>query len=108
MANSSPRHPWFKIVHTLPLGHCEGPDHLERLDLLIRLREEIAAAVPAHLQPIYQTLVEQAGAVRQVIAAFGRQPHRNHILGRQSTPAEEIYIEKGEFPHVRAFQMTRH
>ncbi|MBU2487405.1 MAG: DUF924 domain-containing protein [Alphaproteobacteria bacterium] len=33
--------PWFKIVHGLPLGHCEGPDHLERLELLIRLREEI-------------------------------------------------------------------
>ena len=27
--------PWFKVVHGLTLGHCEGPDHLERLDLLI-------------------------------------------------------------------------
>lgn len=96
--------PWFKVVHGLPLGHCEGPDHLQRLDLLIRLREKIAAEAPAHLQPIYRSLAEQAGHVRKIIDTFGRHPHRNQILGRQSTPAEEAYIAKGEFPHLRAFR----
>jgi len=97
--------PWFKIVHSLPLGHCEGPDHLKRLDCLIRLREEIVAEAPAHLRPIYRSLVKQAHDVRKVIAAFGRHPHRNQVLGRRSTPAEETYIEKGEFPHLKAFQI---
>ncbi len=99
--------PWFKIAHTQPLGHCEGPDHLARIDLLIRLREQIASAAPEHLQPIYRSLVQQAEDVRQVIAAFGRHPHRNQILGRQSTPAETEYLQKGDFPHLRAFQSTR-
>lgn len=60
--------PWFKIASTQPLGHCEGPDHLAHIDLLIRLREGVALAAPEHLQPIYRSLVQQAEDVRQVIA----------------------------------------
>jgi uncharacterized protein (DUF924 family) len=41
---------------------------------------------------------------RKVIAAFGRHPHRNQVLGREPTQAEEAYIAKGDFPHDRAFQ----
>lgn len=96
--------PWFKVVFGLPLGHCEGDDHLQRLDRLIGLRQAIAAHAPLALQPIYHALVEQAGKVRQVIAAFGRHPHRNSVLGRSSTPAEQAYIESGEFPHLQAFR----
>lgn len=96
--------PWFKAVHGLPLGHCEGPDHLERLDRLVRLREQIAARAPAQLQPIYRSLVKQATNVKKVVAAFGRHPHRNEVLGRLSTPAEKVYLTAGEFPHERAFE----
>lgn len=96
--------PWHKIVYGLPLGHCEGPDHLERLDLLIQLRKEIAAQAPPHLTPIYEALIKQAQDVRAVIAAFGRHPHRNSLLGRDSTSDEVLYITKKQFPHLRAFQ----
>jgi len=96
--------PWQKVVFGLPLGHCEGDDHLDRLDLLIELRKEIATRAPSHLQPIYQSLLKQAGDVRQVIAAFGRHPHRNQLLGRRSTRNEEIYLGERQFPHLRAFQ----
>lgn len=96
--------PWHKVVHGLPLGHCEGPDHLERIDRLIGLREEIAAEAPARLQPIYLSLVKQARDVRKVIAAFGRHPHRNKVFERDATPAEEAYLKEGDFPHDRAFQ----
>lgn len=96
--------PWQKIVYGLPLGHCEGPDHLERIDLLIALREEIVLEAPAQLQPTYRSLVKQAGKVRKIIASFGRHPHRNQILGRQSTPTEKAYIAGGKFPHLQAFQ----
>lgn len=96
--------PWRRIAHTQPLGHCEGSDHLERVDLLISLREEIAISAPSDLQPIYRSLVKQATDVREVIAVFGRHPHRNQVLGRPSTPAELAYVAEGEFPHLRAFQ----
>jgi uncharacterized protein (DUF924 family) len=39
--------------------------------------------------------------VRKVIAAFGRHPHRNQVLGRDPTPAEEAYLKEGDFPHER-------
>lgn len=96
--------PWFQTAFTQPLGHAEGPGHLERIDRLITLREEIAARSPAPLQPLYRSLVAQAQDVRGVIAGFGRHPHRNAILGRASTPAEAAWLEKGAFPHLRAFR----
>lgn len=99
--------PWYKIVYGLPLGHCEGSDHLARVDCLIGLREEIATDAPAQLQPIYRTLVKQARDVREVIVAFGRHPHRNAVCGRESTHAEEAYLEKGDFPHERIFRGVR-
>ena len=34
-----------------------------------------------------------------VIAAFGRHPHRNAILGRNSSPEEAEYLARGAFPH---------
>lgn len=96
--------PWFQIAFTQPLGHAEGPDHLARIDRLIALREGIAARAAAPLRPLYAALVDQAGQVRRVIARFGRHPHRNAILGRQSTPEEEAYLDKGAFPHLRALR----
>lgn len=96
--------PWFRVVHGLPLGHCEGPDHLERMQRLIALRQEIAAQAPPSLQPIYHSLVQQARDVQQIIARFGRHPHRNQLLGRMSSAAEQQYIKSGQFPHLRVFQ----
>lgn len=96
--------PWFQIVFGLPLGHCEGPDHLQRLDRLILLRQQIEATAPVPLRPIYANLVSQARDVRQVIAAFGRHPHRNSVLNRKSTEEEETYLAKGRFPHMKAFR----
>ncbi|WP_289043801.1 DUF924 family protein [uncultured Aliiroseovarius sp.] len=96
--------PWFQIVYGLPLGHCEGPDHLQRIDRLITLREDIAATAPIPLRAIYSSLVDQAREVRQIISTFGRHPHRNDMLNRTSTAAEETYIAKGQFPHEKAFR----
>lgn len=39
--------------------------------------------------------------VREIIAQFGRHPHRNPIYGRVSSPAEAAYIAAGDFPHER-------
>ncbi|MBZ0124467.1 MAG: DUF924 domain-containing protein [Roseovarius sp.] len=90
--------PWFQVVFGLPL------DHLARIDRLITLREDIAAAAPVHLREIYSSLADQARDVRKVLAAFGRHPHRNEILNRKSTAAEEAHIAEGQFPHRRAFR----
>jgi hypothetical protein len=43
-----------------------------------------------------------ARLARDLIARFGRYPHRNAVLGRVSTPEEEEYITTGAFPHLRS------
>jgi uncharacterized protein (DUF924 family) len=42
---------------------------------------------------------EQPKKHRIVVAQFGRHPHRNAPLSRESTPEESDYLAKGAFPH---------
>jgi uncharacterized protein (DUF924 family) len=99
--------PWEKAVYNLPLGHCEGPDHLDRLDHALRLSQDLLTAAPEHLKGIYAFIAQQPVQVRKVIAAFGRHPHRNATLGRPSTPEEEAYIAEGKFPHLRTPEQSQ-
>ena len=92
---------WEKTFFTMPLGHCEGPDLLARLDRSIALARAVLDEAPAHLKPLYEFSAEQPVLHRKVIAAFGRHPHRNRALGRESTPEELAYLEAGTFPHQR-------
>jgi uncharacterized protein (DUF924 family) len=90
-----------RLFFMMPLGHAEGPDHLERLDLAVRRAEEQLKLAPPHLKPMYELSLGQARAHRDVIARFGRHPHRNAVLGRASTPEESEYL-KNEVPvHMR-------
>ena len=91
---------WQKVTFKLPLVHCECPGHLANLDRNLELAAQIAEEAPERLRPIYRNMAgRQATSVRAVIAAFGRHPHRNAILGRDSTPEEDEYLAKGAFPH---------
>jgi uncharacterized protein (DUF924 family) len=92
---------WEKTFFTMPLGHCEGPDLLDRLDRSIALARAIYDEAPEHLKPVYEFSARQPVLHREVIAAFGRHPHRNRVLGRESTPEELAYLAKGVFPHQR-------
>jgi len=100
-------HPWEKTFCIIPLGHCEGPDHLERLDLAVELAQEVLFESPEYLAPLYAFQAEKPGIVREVIRAFGRHPHRNRVLGRVSTPEELAYLALGDFPHQRAIPEFR-
>ena len=44
---------------------------------------------------------------RLAIDRFGRHPHRNAILGRDSTREELDYISTGDFPHTTKLGMPR-
>ena len=99
--------PWEKTFCIIPLGHCEGPDHLERLDLAVALARKVLEEAPAHLKPFYVFNAEQSVLQRKVIETFGRHPHRNRILGRESTPEEIAYLERGVFPHRREIPKFR-
>ncbi|WP_299730734.1 DUF924 family protein [uncultured Tateyamaria sp.] len=91
--------PWEQTFFVIAIGHCEGPDHLDRMNMLDNVVEKIIAGMPAHLAPLGDGLRVQHGRVKDVVARFARHPHRNDILGRPSTPDEALYVRKGEFPH---------
>jgi len=93
--------PWEQMFYVIAIGHCEGPDHLERMDLCIRLVDEMKPLWPEALAPLAQGANGQNRTVRGVIERFGRHPHRNAVLARTSTAAEEAYIAAGDFPHQR-------
>ena len=93
--------PWEAMFLVIANGHCEGPDHLERLDRIAPVVEEIIARLPPPLAPMAGMIRAQQERVRAVIARFGRHPHRNAILGRLSSPEEAAYVAAGDFPHLR-------
>jgi uncharacterized protein (DUF924 family) len=98
------RVPWEKQFYIIAISHCEGPDHLERMDMLVGMARALAQGLPASLDRFAERSVAQAERVRGIIERFGRHPHRNAVLGRISTPDEEAYIAAGDFPHVRKMQ----
>jgi uncharacterized protein (DUF924 family) len=94
-------HVWEKAFCLIAVGHCEGPEHLARMDRTMALARALTEEAPERLRLFYRVVEDQNRLARDVIAAFGRHPHRNAVLGRPSTVAEEAYIAAGEFPHQR-------
>jgi uncharacterized protein (DUF924 family) len=72
----------------MPLEHCEDP---EIQDECVTLFEELSAVTGSEQVAGF---TRYALAHRDIIAQFGRFPHRNAILGRESTPAELAYLEQ--------------
>ena len=91
--------PWRKTFFFLPLGHSEELRHLE---VAVKLAEELVEQAPAEFRKLLQHSASQARGHRDVVGRFGRQPHRNAVLGRQSTPEELEYLTAGEFVHMRS------
>jgi uncharacterized protein (DUF924 family) len=91
--------PWQKTFFLLPLGHSEN---LENLDLAVQLTEELVKSAPPEYQALLAFSASQARAHREVIAQFGRHPHRNQILGRHSTAEEQAYLQAGQLVHKRS------
>jgi uncharacterized protein (DUF924 family) len=90
--------PMERIFFGMPLGHSEDLAIQERV---VRHQKEEAADAPPHLRAMAEFGISQARAARDVIARFGRHPHRNEILGRTSTPEELEYLRTETPPHMR-------
>jgi uncharacterized protein (DUF924 family) len=70
----------------LPLEHAEYLALQERSEeLYSQLQKEYCTFADA---------LDYALQHRAVIARYGRFPHRNSILGRASTPAEQEYLRQ--------------
>lgn len=90
--------PWEKIFFSLPLAHSERLSHLDRA---VELAEQLVAQAAPPFWRILEYSAAQARGHRDVIMRFGRYPHRNLVLGRQSTPEEGDYLANGQLVHTR-------
>jgi uncharacterized protein (DUF924 family) len=86
------RHLHLPAIHRaslyLPLEHCED---LTVQETCVALFEELARFTD---HPLFASSTRYALAHRDVIEKFGRFPHRNAILGRQSSNEELDYLEQ--------------
>jgi uncharacterized protein (DUF924 family) len=98
--------PYERFFHFLPLAHAEGPDHLERMRHIVAISERAIDESPEDIKPVWQFSLSQAQANFDIISRFGRFPHRNSVLGRESTPEELAYLAKGDFVHMRSLPVS--
>ena len=76
----------------LPFEHSESlVDQHTCVGLFSALRD----ATPNGFKHLTGSYLRHAQQHRDIIARFGRFPHRNAVLGRQSTPAEIAFLEHG-------------
>jgi len=67
----------------LPFEHAEDPQAQERA---------VALMEPLGQEPLRWALVH-----RDIIERFGRFPHRNALLGRETSAAEQAFLDAGGF-----------
>jgi uncharacterized protein (DUF924 family) len=87
----------FKLVEQvfviLPLGHNEDlADQNRAVELYLG---EIAPHTPDG-NGFYEACRIQSQKYRDIIARFGRFPHRNAVLGRATTPEEEAFMAEAK------------
>jgi uncharacterized protein (DUF924 family) len=75
----------------LPLEHSESLAHQQRS---VALFEALAAQASPELREFLEVTADYARRHRDVIARFGRFPHRNGVLGRASTAEETAFLEQ--------------
>jgi uncharacterized protein (DUF924 family) len=84
--------PIERVFFYLPLEHAEDLAAQQRC---VALFTTLLAAVPADQRGTYEGYLHYAEWHRDLIARFGRFPHRNALLGRTATPEEIAYLEGG-------------
>jgi len=78
-----------QVFFFMPLQHAESLKVQERS---VRIYEALADSVPLPLRETFMTFAQFAELHHDIVAAFGRFPHRNAILGRPNSPAEDEYL----------------
>ena len=74
---------------TMPLMHCED---VARQNRCVELFAALAEALPPSRRKIGENALTHAREHRDIVAQFGRFPHRNKIMGRENTPEEEKWL----------------
>ncbi len=83
--------PIHRVFLYLPLEHSEDLEHQVRCVALFR---QLASDVPETHTKVFEGFLDYAEQHHAIIERFGRFPHRNAILGRESTPAEIEFLQQ--------------
>ena len=80
-----------RIFFYMPLQHAEST---EVQDESVSAFKRLVADSPAELRSTFEEALQSAEEHRALIRQFGRFPHRNQAVGRDSTAAELAYLRK--------------
>lgn len=83
--------PLERVFVYMPLEHAEN---LEDQETCMALFEELAESVDPEHQDLFRFYLDFARRHRDIIARFGRFPHRNAVLGRTSTEEEAAFLKE--------------
>ena len=84
--------PIERMFLCMPLQHAEDR---QRQDESVRTWEALAAGAGRELAGYFENSLGYARKHRDIVHRFGRFPHRNAVLGRDSTPQEQQYLDGG-------------
>ena len=91
---------WIKDIepHGIPFDPFEHSEAVGDQDNAVLLAADLAIRAPENLRAFCRYTLDYATRYRDVNRKFGRFPHRNTLLGRQSTLEENAFIAgTGEF-----------
>jgi uncharacterized protein (DUF924 family) len=82
-------HPVARIWLYHPFHHAE---QVEEQDRGIALLDTLLQSAPCLWHPYIQRSIKGWNRHRDIVARFGRFPHRNQVLGRESTDEERAFL----------------
>lgn len=86
-------HPFERIFYYMPFMHSEDPE-IQSLSLKCFRNLENEYPEPPELHEKLRGSKEYAEKHARIIERFGRYPHRNEILGRESTEEEKEFLSE--------------
>lgn len=86
-------HPVMRIFFYIPFMHSEDLEMQKRSVELYSLLEEECRNNES-VRKVVSNSLDFAHRHKEIIERFGRFPHRNDILGRESTPEEIEFLKK--------------
>lgn len=84
--------PVERVFLYMPFQHAED---VEAQTEAVRRLSSVVETVPEEQRERFRRFLHHAERHRDVIERFGRFPHRNAVLGRESTPEELAFLEGG-------------
>jgi uncharacterized protein (DUF924 family) len=81
-----------RIFFYMPLQHAESR---EVQDESVAAYRRLLSEAPQEMRAPFEASLRSAENHREIVERFGRFPHRNRTLGRESTPEEAKWLSTG-------------